>query len=1140
MKKNFLLLTIVLLCAVAQGAWAQTEVKTEEALRAVIDATGSYKSVKMTADIPLSSRLVIENGKNVTLDLNGHKLSRSLSSAADDGNVIRVESGGQLTVKDGSGNNSGQITGGKAVNGGGICNHGTLTIEGGTITDCYASSNGGGIYNAPATADGYPTTLTLKGGRITGNTCGDRGGGIFNYPLCVLNIEGAVYAFGNTKGSEANNVYLDGETVFTVTGALTGSTIGVSIAQSCRTITKGYKTHNPTTDCTAIFSSDNSQYGIVQNDDEIALGTIVTFNVRSWDEEHKQVVTTQVTKACTPIEGKHPDDTIELPDGYYVAKSDAEYEIINITGSTVHLVLADGVGLRCAHVKLEEGHTLHVYSQSDGDGQGRLDALNWTMTSTASLENYTENIISQAACIGSGNDQYMGSLFVHGGNIHAHGADNSNKTKHTYYSGAGIGGGKYKGIGANSKVVIYGGRVYAVGSYCGAGIGSGYNCNQGGPIIIYGGDVEATGGKYGAGIGGGSMANGGQVYIYGGRVRAKGGYLSSGGSGAGIGGGSSGEGGQVYIYGGETYANGGRYAAGVGGSESGRGNTLEVHGGYLSAFGFSAPAIGGGAYSHGDAVLITGGTVFAVTGYSHAIIGGGFGKYSEKPEDDGALTINPGLKVSWGNEADAISNAEHRTGEYLHLVEDAAQREVACQNRSYTCVQIEPCNHQGTGSTYTYTDDNYHAATCKACGYTAQEAHAYDGENPCACGKPHDASADLWSMTLHRASAAGSSSYADRVVMMVVKGQTFTIPAVNATEGLTLMGYTTSWTEGDGIEMKDSETLTAVGTVVTPTDNMDLYPRYRYRYVPTWTWDDATATATLTITCSALSSEAVNVSNITYSTDEDNVVKTATGTYDHNGATYTFTDTYILPVESLTLQDAASNEETLESYLDRKVNTLTLSGRTLYKDGGWNTLCLPFSLSADQLDDTDCPLKGATIKTLDSSSFADGTLTLNFTDATTIEAGKPYIVKWTSGNDIEGPLFTSVTINNTLTNVTTDYVNFCGSFSPVCLTGGDKSVLYLGADNKLYYPSTGMTVGSCRGYFQLLGLTAGEPSAPQQAPARAFVLNFGDGEPSAISTLRADTAPAADGIYTLDGRRLSGMPTAKGIYIVNGKKIIIK
>lgn len=44
----------------------------------------------------------------------------------------------------------------------------------------------------------------------------------------MLNIEGMVYALGNIKGGEANNVYLDGESVITVTGALTGSHIGVS------------------------------------------------------------------------------------------------------------------------------------------------------------------------------------------------------------------------------------------------------------------------------------------------------------------------------------------------------------------------------------------------------------------------------------------------------------------------------------------------------------------------------------------------------------------------------------------------------------------------------------------------------------------------------------------------------------------------------------------------------------------------------------------------------------------------------------------------------------------------------------------------------------------------------------------------
>ena len=1132
-QKIFLL--IALLCAVVQGAWAQTEVGTEEALREAIGSTGSNKSVKMTADIPLSSRLVIENGKNVTLDLNGHKLSRSLEGYADDGNVIRVETGGQLTVKDSSGEDRGQITGGKAINGGGICNHGTLTIEGGSIFYCSASGSGGGIYNAPATADGYPTTLTIKGGTVTGNTCGDRGAGIFNYPGCVLNMQGEVSIGENWKdGGQYSNLYLDGESVINVTGALTGSHIGVSIEQSGRTITKDYKKYNPTTDETTIFSSDNSQFSIAQDGDELLYGKSITFNMRSWDETNKQVVTTQVTKVCTPIEGSHPGGWITLTDGYYAVSSYTEYEALTIAGSHVHLILADGCNLDCRHIKLEEPYGLSIYSQSDGDSEGKITVRNY---------NFPDNmmpVFKYAAAIGSGTKNiHMGTLYIHGGIIYAEASPKKDDGQ-----GAGIGGATKSGIGAGG-LTIYGGKVGAYGSYYGAGIGGGYEGTQNGPVTIYGGKVIAEASYVGAGIGGGGTnafdvgGHGGLVKIYGGEVTARAfrdtNELRSQGEGAGIGAGMRGMAGEVHIYGGDVKAYGRMYSAGIGGSKARGGGSCEITGGTVYVMGgydsgwtpYSCPVIGGGSSGEGSDVTITGGTVKLQKLYDDhycPLIGGG------EDQDNGTLVVGPGMKVRARKEGE----------ESLTTVEDANRRVDILQDLSATYAEIEPCDHQGTGSTYTYADKDYHNITCKACGYTGQEAHSFDGDNPCACGKQHDATADLWDVTMYRATGAASTNYAYHEVMKVVKGQTFTIPAVNATQGLTLMGYTTSWSEGNGIEMKDTEeaTLLAAGTVVTPEANMNFYPRYRYRYVPTWTWDDDNATANLSIKCSALSSEAVNVSNINYSTDGE--VKTATATYDHNGATYTFTDTYILPVESLALQDAASNEETLESYWDRKVNTLTLSGRTLYKDGGWNTLCLPFNLSEEQLASDACPLKDATIKTLDSSSFADGTLMLNFTNATSIEAGKPYLVKWASGGNTEGPTFKNVTINNTLTDITTEYVDFIGSFSPVSLEANDKSVLYLGADNKLYYPSTGMTVGSCRGYFQLLGLTAGEPSAPQQAPARAFVLNFGDGEPSAISTLRADTVPAADGIYTLDGRRLTGKPTAKGLYIVNGKKIIIK
>ena len=239
------------------------------------------------------------------------------------------------------------------------------------------------------------------------------------------------------------------------------------------------------------------------------------------------------------------------------------------------------------------------------------------------------------------------------------------------------------------------------------------------------------------------------------------------------------------------------------------------------------------------------------------------------------------------------------------------------------------------------------------------------------------------------------------------------------------------------------------------------------------------------------------------------------------------------------LTDDADNSTLISDILGRSID-IPLAGRTLYMDGSWNTLCLPFKLSADQLANADCPLYGATIKTLSSSEYnsTTGTLTLTFSeDLTEMEAGKPYLVKWTTtGGELEDPTFQNVTINNTHADVTTDCVDFVGSFSPVSLTAGDRSVLYLGAGNKLYYPSNEMTVGSFRAVFQLKGIEAGDLA--QQA--RAIVLNFGDDETTGIREVKEVREVKDNSWYSLDGRRLTGKPSRAGVYINNGKKIVIK
>ena len=272
-------------------------------------------------------------------------------------------------------------------------------------------------------------------------------------------------------------------------------------------------------------------------------------------------------------------------------------------------------------------------------------------------------------------------------------------------------------------------------------------------------------------------------------------------------------------------------------------------------------------------------------------------------------------------------------------------------------------------------------------------------------------------------------------------------------------------------------------------------------------------------------------------------------THHHNGCIYCeiasdakqnhiFNDANKCMCGLVSLKDNADNAVTISTYNNNTSQTITLTGRKLWKDGTWNTLCLPFAIN----DFTDTPLEGATVKSLESASFSGGTLTLNFSEnsLTAIEVGKPYIVKWTAQTPdyVENPVFNNVTISTATADVATDVVTFKGTCAPVSIGNtGDNTKLYLGAANKLYWPNGKMTIGAFRAYFQLNGITAGTPVG-----ARAFVLNFGEEEATGIS-LTPTPSPKGEGSnywFTLDGRRLSGKPSHAGVYINNGITVVVK
>ena len=245
------------------------------------------------------------------------------------------------------------------------------------------------------------------------------------------------------------------------------------------------------------------------------------------------------------------------------------------------------------------------------------------------------------------------------------------------------------------------------------------------------------------------------------------------------------------------------------------------------------------------------------------------------------------------------------------------------------------------------------------------------------------------------------------------------------------------------------------------------------------------------------------------------------------------------------------NHDLILSLKDGQPHNVMLSGRTLYCDGDWNTLCLPFDVTLDG-----SPLAGATLMEMDAaSSGLDGnTLTLNFNTAANIKAGVPYLIKWAAGTNIVNPVFYNVVVTAAVSDipnpyrysiddpeyitvpVTTDVtstdgkISFKGTYSQVSLDGLDKSTIwFVGAGNTLYNPSDESTsLKALRAYFQI----------DATAEVKNINMNFEDATGIKLTESTEKTEGTEGGIYNLQGQRLNGVQ--KGINIVNGKKVFIK
>ena len=251
----------------------------------------------------------------------------------------------------------------------------------------------------------------------------------------------------------------------------------------------------------------------------------------------------------------------------------------------------------------------------------------------------------------------------------------------------------------------------------------------------------------------------------------------------------------------------------------------------------------------------------------------------------------------------------------------------------------------------------------------------------------------------------------------------------------------------------------------------------------------------------------------------------------------------------LVMDDNGDNPSLLKEFGDftngKNVN-VTLRGRKLYKNNDWNTLCLPFSFSATQIAESE-QLAVATLKELNASASkfeSNGTLTLTFVPATDIEAGKPYLIKWASGDNLENPVFNGVTITSNaptpveFSNAVGNNCQFVGQYAPFSITEGNRyEILMLGSGSKLGYSHNDRMLRCFRAHF-VVPTTTGAPAMT------SYAIDF-DGETTGvISTTDFTNFTNSDNRwYTLDGRCISVSSDAsvlpKGIYIINGKKVLV-
>ena len=225
--------------------------------------------------------------------------------------------------------------------------------------------------------------------------------------------------------------------------------------------------------------------------------------------------------------------------------------------------------------------------------------------------------------------------------------------------------------------------------------------------------------------------------------------------------------------------------------------------------------------------------------------------------------------------------------------------------------------------------------------------------------------------------------------------------------------------------------------------------------------------------------------------------------------------------------------------------------RALKKDN-WNTICLPYSLTSDEISSLfGSGTKVETFSDLEYNSETNS-YTMKFSAATEITAGTPYLIKpskdvsdniyeikdrtITCTSETYVPTGTSQTANNTTLTMQGEYNK--RMITPFDVTESEN--IYVINGDKIYHVNSDVEMKGFHCYFVAKESTTGPSEGGSGAQGSSMFSNakviHSDGTSTDLRLIDAEATGDTDAVYDLLGRKRDAQ--TKGLVIKNGIKVL--